>query len=40
VVAETYRDEARRSNVIRVRHNVVEKTIDASVCVQIDTSFA
>jgi hypothetical protein len=40
VVSETYRDEARRSNVIRVRHNVAEKTIDASVCVQIDTSFA
>lgn len=40
VVSETYRDEARRSNVIRVRQNVSEKTIDASVCVQIDTSFA
>jgi hypothetical protein len=40
LVAETYRDEARRSNVIRVRHNVAEKTIDASCAVQIDTSYA
>lgn len=40
LVTETYRDEVRRSNVVRVRHNVVEKTIDASVAVQIDTSYA
>jgi len=40
VVAETYRDEARRSNVIRCRHNTSEKTIDASCLVQIDTSYA
>jgi hypothetical protein len=40
LVTETYRDEARRSNVLRVRHNVVEKTIDASCICQIDTSFA
>ena len=40
LVAETYRDEARRSNVIRARQNVVEKTIDASCCVQITTSYA
>jgi hypothetical protein len=40
LVAETYRDEARRSNVIRVRQNVAEKTIDASCAVQIDTSYA
>jgi predicted RNA methylase len=40
VVTETYRDEARRSNVIRVRHNVSEKIIDASMVCQIDTSYA
>ena len=40
VVAETYRDEARRSNVIRCRHNTAEKTIDSSCLVQIDTSYA
>ena len=40
VVTETYRDEARRSNVIRVRHNVVEKLIDTSCICQIDTSYA
>jgi hypothetical protein len=40
VVSETYRDEARRSNVIRCRHNTAEKTIDASCLVQIDTSYA
>lgn len=40
LVTETYRDEARRSNVIRCRQNVVEKTIDASCAVQIDTSYA
>jgi hypothetical protein len=40
LVTETYRDEARRSNVIRARHNTAEKLIDASCAIGIDTSFA
>jgi hypothetical protein len=40
LVTETYRDENRRSNIIRARHNVVEKIIDSSCVVQIDTSYA
>lgn len=40
LVAETYRDEARRSNVIRCRHNTAEKLIDTSCAIGIDTSYA
>lgn len=40
LVTETYRDEARRSNVIRCRHNTSEKLIDASCAIGIDTSYA
>jgi hypothetical protein len=40
LVTETYRDEARRSNVIRARHNTAEKLIDAACAVGIDTTYA
>lgn len=40
LVTETYRDEARRSNVIRARQNTAEKLIDASCGIGIDTSYA
>lgn len=40
LVTETYRDETRRSNVIRCRHSTAEKLIDASCAIQIDTSYA
>lgn len=36
-VAETYRDEARRSNVLRVRQHVSEKVIDGSSIIRITT---
>jgi hypothetical protein len=39
LVSETYRDEARRSNVIRCRHNTAEKLIDVSCALGIDTSY-
>jgi hypothetical protein len=39
-VSESYRDEARRSNVLRVRMNTSEKLIDANAGVRITTSFA
>ena len=39
-VSESYRDEARRSNVLRVRMNTSEKVIDANAGVRITTSFA
>ena len=39
-VTESYRDEARRSNVLRVRVNTAEKLIDANAGVRITTSFA
>lgn len=39
-VAETYRDEARRSNVLRVRQHVSEKVIDGSSIIRITTGFA
>ena len=39
-VSESYRDEARRSNVLRVRMNTAEKLIDANAGVRITTSFA
>jgi hypothetical protein len=38
-VSESYRDEARRSNVLRVRMNTAEKLIDANAGVRITTSF-
>jgi hypothetical protein len=40
LVTETYRDEARRSNVIRARHNTAETLIDTSCAIGIDTSYA
>jgi hypothetical protein len=36
-VAETYRDEARRSNVLRVRQHVSEKVIDGSSIIRVTT---
>ena len=39
-ISETYRDDARRSNVLRVRMNTSEKLIDANAGVRITTSFA
>lgn len=38
-VAETYRDEARRSNVLRVRQHVAEKVIDGSSIIRITTGY-
>ena len=38
-VSESYRDEARRSNVLRVRMNTAEKVIDANAAVRITTSY-
>jgi len=37
-VSETYRDEERRSDVLRVRMNTSEKIIDANAAVRITTS--
>jgi hypothetical protein len=39
-VSESYRDEARRSNVLRVRMNTDEVVVDANAAVRITTSFA
>ena len=39
-VAETYRDEARRSNVLRVRQHTSEKVIDGSSIIRITTGYA
>lgn len=39
-VSETYRDESRRSNVVRVRHHTSEKVIDANSATLITTSYA
>jgi hypothetical protein len=39
-VSETYRDEARRANVLRVRQNSAEKVIDGSSIIRITTGFA
>ena len=39
-VSESYRDEARRSQVLRVRMNTDEVDIDANAAVRITTSFA
>lgn len=39
-VAETYRDEARRSNVLRVRQHVAEKVVDGSSIIRIATQYA
>jgi hypothetical protein len=38
-VSESYRDEARRSNVLRVRMNTAEKVIDANAAVRITTNY-
>jgi hypothetical protein len=38
-VSESYRDEARRSNVLRVRMNTAEKIIDANAAVRITTNY-
>lgn len=39
-VSESYRDEKRRSNVVRVRQNTAEKVVDASAGTLIATQFA
>ena len=39
-VSESYRDDARRSQVLRVRMNTVEVVIDANAAVRITTNFA
>ena len=39
-VSESYRDEARRSQVLRVRMNTDEVVIDANAAVRVTTSFA
>jgi hypothetical protein len=39
-VSETYRDEARRADVLRVRQNSAEKVIDGSSIIRITTGFA
>jgi hypothetical protein len=38
-VSETYRDEARRADVLRVRQNATEKVIDGSSIIRITTGF-
>jgi len=38
-VSETYRDEARRANVLRVRQNSAEKVIDGSSIIRITTGY-
>lgn len=37
---ETYRDDSRRSNILRVRQHVAEKVIDATACELITTSYS
>ena len=39
-VSESYRDEARRSNVLRVRMNTDEVVIDPNAAVRITTDFS
>ena len=39
-VAETYRDEKRRSNMVRVRQNTTEKVVDASAGTLITTQYS
>lgn len=36
---ETYRDNSRRSNILRVRQNTAEKIIDATACQLIQTNY-
>lgn len=38
-ISETYRDDARRSNVLRVRMNTAEVVIDANAAVRITTNY-
>jgi len=38
-VSETYRDEARRADVLRVRQNSAEKVIDGSSIIRITTGY-
>jgi hypothetical protein len=37
---ETYRDDSRRSNILRVRQHTAEKVIDETAGILITTSFA
>lgn len=37
---ETYRDDTRRSNIMRVRQNVAEKVIDETACELITTQYS
>jgi len=39
-VAESYRDEGRRSNILRVRSNRTTKVIDSTACELITTSYS
>jgi hypothetical protein len=39
-ISETYRDDARRSNVLRVRMNTAEVVIDANAAVRITTNYS
>jgi hypothetical protein len=39
-VSESYRDEARRSNVLRVRMNTDEVVIDSNAAVRITTNYS
>lgn len=40
LVPESYRDEARRSEIVRVRHTVDEALVDASAGIRVTTSYA
>jgi hypothetical protein len=37
---ETYRDDSKRSNILRVRQHTAEKVLDATTCQLITTSYA
>lgn len=37
---ETYRDDSRRSNILRVRQHVAEKVIDETAGITITTSYS
>ena len=39
-ISETFRDDARRSNVLRVRMNTAEVVIDANAAVRITTNYS
>jgi hypothetical protein len=39
-VTETYRNETRRSNIVRVRQNTTEKIVDATQGTLITTQYS